>query len=166
MWSRFEPTGVYSNTWRIWRIEGELDLKVLEDAITEIALRHSPLHTTFEEVNGFVTQVLRPEMKPAFEVVDFTGPAESENAQAFWDYLNQFALHKFDLTNGPIVQINILRLGKGLHILMPCINHPATECDPWDRDLERAGFSLCPDFSALGLCGLCGTLLCAQGKPD
>ncbi|MEO1558725.1 MAG: condensation domain-containing protein, partial [Cyanobacteria bacterium J06632_19] len=131
MWSRSEPTGLYNNTWRIWRIEGELNLKVLQRSITEIARRHTPLHSTFKEVDGSVIQVVRPEMEPAFEVIDCPDIPENEKDQVIWNYLEQFSLRKFDLVNGPMLRVNVLRLSETSHILMPCINHIATDAWSW-----------------------------------
>lgn len=127
MWWRLDPAGVYSNTWRIWSIEGALNLKVLQEAIAQIARRHTPLHTTFKEVDNSVVQVVRPEMEPAFEVIDLPDISENE----LWNYLEQLALGQFDLINGPMVQINVLRLSETSHILMPCINHIATDAWSW-----------------------------------
>ena len=131
MWLRPDPAGIYNNTWRIWRIEGTLNLKALQDAIAEIARRHTPLHTTFAEVKGSVVQVVRTEMEPAFEIIDLPDLAENEDSQILWNYFEQFALRQFDLVNGPIVQVNILRLSQTCHILMPCINHIAIDAWSW-----------------------------------
>jgi acyl-CoA synthetase (AMP-forming)/AMP-acid ligase II/acyl carrier protein len=131
MWWRLDPTGVYSNTWRIWRIEGELNLKALQEAIAEITRRHTPLHTTFQEIEGSVVQVVCPEMKPAFEVIDLPNLPETEDSQALWNYFEQLALRQFDLVNGPMVQVNVLRLSQTCHILMPCINHIAIDAWSW-----------------------------------
>ncbi|WP_424101096.1 condensation domain-containing protein [Moorena producens] len=131
MWWRAHPEGLYNNTWRIWRIEGPLNLKVLQEAIKEIARRHTPLHTTLEKVDGSVVQVVRPEMEPAFEVVDCPNIPENEESQVIRNYLEECSLRQFDLVNGPMLRVNILRLSETSHILMPCINHATTDASSW-----------------------------------
>lgn len=133
MWYRFDPVGVYNNVWQIWRIEGKLNLNLLQDAISEMARRHTPLHTTFQEIEGSLVQVVRPEMEPTFEVIDYSDIPDNADSPSVGKQIEQLAMRPFDLENGPIVRVNILRLRETSHILILCIHHMAI--DGWSMGI-------------------------------
>ncbi len=131
VWWSSNIMGFCSNTWRIWRIEGDLNLQVLQEAIKAIARRHAPLHTTLKEVEGNLVQVVHSEVEPVFEVLDYRDLAKKDESQALWNDLEEFALSQFDLINGSMVKIKILRLGETSYIFMACIDHIAIDAWSW-----------------------------------
>ncbi|MAT97566.1 MAG: hypothetical protein CL608_10525 [Anaerolineaceae bacterium] len=115
-------------------IEGPLDLEALEYSFNQLLQRHESLRTRYPLSND--------EM-PAQEVLAYTAvtlpitdlanlPAAEKETQAR-QLRQQSAQTPFDLQNGPIYRIHILRLDKMRHQLLFTIHHIAF--DAWSTNL-------------------------------
>lgn len=110
-------------------LKGELDVAALRRTLDAIVARHEILRTTFLKRDGKVVQVIAPEEKAAFEIVDL-GSVPNNSAEA--DRLKVEEAHLvFDLANGPLFIPKLLKLGPADHILMLTLHHIV--CDGWSN---------------------------------
>src|SRR5688572_13398314 len=80
---QLDSTSPLYNTIATVQLRGELDLRVLRNAFTEVTCRHESLRTTFVEINGEPMQVVHPAKEFDFQVVDLVDlPADQREAEA------------------------------------------------------------------------------------
>ena len=54
------------------RLKGQLNVRALEQALTEIVRRHEALRTTFPEVDGQPVQVVAPPVPISLPLIDLS----------------------------------------------------------------------------------------------
>ncbi|HLM25144.1 MAG TPA: condensation domain-containing protein, partial [Pyrinomonadaceae bacterium] len=105
------------------RLEGQLNVRALEQALTEIVRRHEALRTTFLEVDGQPVPVFAPPAAISLSPVDLSdlGPAERE--QEARRLAEAEAQLPFDLSNGPLLRVSVLRLADEEHVVLLTMHH-------------------------------------------
>ncbi|MEH1944144.1 MAG: amino acid adenylation domain-containing protein [Nostoc sp.] len=111
------------------RVAGVLNVEALQQSINEIIRRHEILRTTFPAVDGKPLQVIFPSLALAMPVLDLQGIEESEVQQI----VTKEARQPFDLSNGPLLRVTLLRLGSESHILVLIMHHIIT--DGWSMGI-------------------------------
>ncbi|QLE48446.1 amino acid adenylation domain-containing protein [Nostoc sp. C057] len=111
------------------RVAGVLNVEALQQSINEIIRRHEILRTTFPAVDGKPVQVISPSLALAMPILDFQGIEESEVQQI----VTKEARQPFDLSNGPLLRVTLLRLGSESHILVLIMHHIIT--DGWSMGI-------------------------------
>ncbi|WP_414584620.1 amino acid adenylation domain-containing protein [Scytonema sp. PCC 10023] len=100
-------------------LKGDLNITALSQAIAEILRRHEALRTTFKMVNGLPVQVIAP------STLDLKLPILDLGSN--WDSVQQFATNEaqqpFDLEEGPLVRLNLLRLDQNSYVLLLVVHH-------------------------------------------
>ncbi len=120
---QLEPGNPAYNIAVRFRLEGPLDVALLERALNEIVRRHEVLRTTFDAVDGEPLQVVHPSMKVAIPVFDLRvldGPerhAEEERLTL------EEARRRFDLSAGPLLRAQVLQLGDRDYVFLMTIHH-------------------------------------------
>ena len=108
------------------RLRGRLDAPALERALTEIVARHESLRTTFGEdaVDGEPVQVVSPAAAVGLTVVDLTAvePASRRRDEAA-RVAEAEARRPFDLSQGPLVRMALLRLSAEDNLLLLVMHH-------------------------------------------
>jgi amino acid adenylation domain-containing protein/FkbM family methyltransferase len=110
------------------RLEGDLDVRALGRALSEIVRRHEALRTRFVEGPGGPEQAidapfalrLEPESLP-----DEAGRVLEEARRV----LNEEAARPFDLARGPVMRVRLLRLGPREHLFSLVVHH--VSADGW-----------------------------------
>jgi amino acid adenylation domain-containing protein/non-ribosomal peptide synthase protein (TIGR01720 family) len=105
------------------RFEGELDVALLESAISEISRRHEVLRTTFPDINGRPAQSIAPPKPFTLAVIDAQGETQALELAA------REAAQAFDLATGPLYRAVLYRVHPRLHILFVVMHHIVT--DAW-----------------------------------
>ncbi|MEH2279378.1 MAG: amino acid adenylation domain-containing protein [Nostoc sp.] len=118
------------------RVQGVLNVAVLGQSINEIIQRHEILRTTFPAVDGKPLQVISPSLALAIPVLDLQGLKESEVQQI----VTKEARQPFDLNNGPLLRVTLLRLGSESHLLVLIMHHIIT--DGWSMGIFIQELSL------------------------
>ncbi len=105
------------------RWQGELNVPALAQALTEIVWRHEPLRTTFMNVDGEAVQVIQPEVDFELPIVDLTklAPADQEAQVRYW--VDKDGKHSFDLENGPLFFVRLLKLSDTEHVFIMMMHH-------------------------------------------
>ena len=106
-----------------FRLTGPLDVGVLERTMNTIVARHEALRTHFEEDGGELLQIVSPALALKLGVIDLSGqPPERVELEA--DRLAGIeARRPFQLATGPLIRIELLRLGAEIHHLHVTVHH-------------------------------------------
>ncbi len=104
-------------------LEGPLDVEAMCRAIREIVRRHDALRTTLPSQRGIPHQVVQS--LDAFLVpVDDLSRCDVESRDAEVDAaITEQARRPFDLAQGPIFRMRLLRLGREQHVLVGAAHH-------------------------------------------
>lgn len=107
----------------MWQCTGVLNIPSLAKAFAECAARHESLRTTFSLMSGKLMQVIHPHMAMPVPVDDLTGLAgETQRLEA--DRITRaHAAYRFDLQNGPLLVLRLLKLGPQSHTLLVTMHH-------------------------------------------
>ncbi|MEH2154021.1 amino acid adenylation domain-containing protein [Nostoc sp.] len=111
------------------RVAGVLNVEALQQSINEIIRRHEILRTTFPAVNGKPLQIISPSLAIAIPVLDLQGLEAAEAQQI----VTKEARQPFDLSNGPLLRVTLLRLGSESHVLVLIMHHIIT--DGWSMGI-------------------------------
>ncbi|QLE39946.1 amino acid adenylation domain-containing protein [Nostoc sp. C052] len=111
------------------RLEGNLNIKVLEKALTEIVLRHEVLRTRFESKDDKPVQVIDSGITVMLPVVDLQNVANPSKQ------VEQLAIKEaykpFDLAKDPVLRAKLWRVAQDEYILLFAIHHIAA--DGWSK---------------------------------
>jgi amino acid adenylation domain-containing protein len=111
------------------RLQGRLDVPVLEQVITALVRRHEVLRTSFTTVDGRPQQNVNRPTSWSIPVTDLSRPdADSQEAEVRALALQE-ARAPFDLTAGPLLRTRLLRLSEQEHVLLLTMHHIV--CDGW-----------------------------------
>ena len=120
---QLEPdTSAYNMTSAV-RLSGLLDVVALERTINEVIRRHETLRTTFAEVDGRPVQLIAPQVVFTLAVVSLQEmPPHIYEARA-QQLANEEAGTPFDLSQGPLFRITLLRLAEQDHVALFTMHH-------------------------------------------
>lgn len=118
---RFDPGNPAYNVPAAARLTGPLDLAAFERALQDVVDRHEALRTTFRRDGDDLTQVVHAALRVACPVTDLSAVADRD-AEVRRRALAA-AGHRFDLTRGPLLRAELLRLGADEHVLLLTPHH-------------------------------------------
>ena len=123
------PDAPYFNVLYALRLTSAVDAAVLERSINEIVRRHETLRTTFALVDGRCVQVIAPELVVPLACDDLRALRPSKKETAAQQLVQEEMLHRFDLANGPIIRVRLVRVAE-LECLLLVSMHQLI-CDGW-----------------------------------
>ena len=103
------------------RIEGDLNVEALQNALQKLLQRHDALRATFSP-DGSQMRVVE-EMDVAFEFVDWSGENQDAADAKRLQLVQQQACLPFDLENGPLFRAVLQDLSDGLSFLTVAAHH-------------------------------------------
>jgi amino acid adenylation domain-containing protein len=120
---QLEPGSAFYNGAAAMRLQGRLSIRALEEALSEIVRRHEVLRTTFEETAGRPLPLIAPARPLKLNITELSNyPAKQREAEAL-RLAHEDAERPFDLSSGPLLRINLLRLSDEDHIVTLTIHH-------------------------------------------
>ena len=121
--SQLDPETPAYNLDTIVRLKGELNMAAIERSLNEIVARHEILRTTFPVVDGQPVQVIAQsaDLKPL--LVDLSDVAGEERDATAQRLIEADVARPFDLTNGPLLRVTLLRLAERNHIAIFTMHH-------------------------------------------
>jgi amino acid adenylation domain-containing protein len=105
------------------RIKGDLQVEAFERSLNEIVRRHEALRTTFRAVNGQPRQIVAPSLIVPLPLIDLRGLPDAEQAAEVQRLIAENAEHPFDLTSGPLLRAELLRLADREYMFLLDIHH-------------------------------------------
>ncbi|CAM5765453.1 hypothetical protein LMIY3S_01488 [Labrys miyagiensis] len=110
-----------------WRLQGRIDVPVLQEALNEVIERHEILRTAYREIDGEPVQLVMPEATLQLPVIDLTllpEPARLEERER----ISLIEARKpFDLTAVPNLRATLLKVGAEEHIILVTVHHIASD---------------------------------------
>jgi hypothetical protein len=139
---QFYPENSLYNVNAAVRLRGDLHVIALEQAMTALVERHEALRTRFEVVDGEPLQVIEPRasVRLLYEGLS-SRENEADREQEALERLQMLAGQPYDLRNGPLVRMMLLRLADNDHVLFLGMHHIVS--DQWSMRI------LVDDFTAL-----------------
>ncbi|WP_406411662.1 condensation domain-containing protein [Streptomyces sp. NBC_01614] len=123
----------------IHRIDGDLDVALLERSLTEVVRRHEVLRTVYRLRSRALRQVVRPAELVRVPVLDIS---DHEDPQAEAERLTATeARRPFDLGADSMIRPLLLRLAPDRHRLCLTLHHIA--CDGWSLHILHSELSAC-----------------------
>jgi thioesterase domain-containing protein len=122
-----------------WKCLGKLDLGVAAAALAELVRRHESLRTTFEMVDGVLSQVIHPPYEVALPVEDLRRLAKEERQRQANAIIQQQARIQMDMKTGPLLFARAIQMGAEENILLLTIHHSV--CDGWSNGVVIRDFA-------------------------
>src|SRR5919206_1147097 len=120
---QLEPNSSSYNIVYAVRVSGQLNLTVLQQSVDKIVRRHETLRTTFELVNESPQQVIHADLPPEFLTLDLRDWPGDEQENEVQRLLREEAARPFNLAQGPLLRISVLRLDEEDYILVLAMHH-------------------------------------------
>jgi hypothetical protein len=117
------PGSALYNIPAVLRLNGRLDVDVLEQSLQALVQRHEALRTTFAAVAGRPVQVVAPHMSLPLRRVDLRALPPGPQAATARQHSLQEAQQPFDLTAGPLLRATVLHLDDAEHVLLLTMHH-------------------------------------------
>jgi amino acid adenylation domain-containing protein len=124
---QLQPGNCAYNIFSASRLRGPLDVEIMRRVVNELVVRHESLRTTFAVIDGQPMQVIAPELNIPLIPVDLASLPEAEReAEALRLTTGDFAT-PFDLEQGPLVRIGLIRLADDDYVLHVNMHHTITD---------------------------------------
>lgn len=121
--NEFDKNGATYNMPIAFKVDGDIDLAVLQRVIDKIVGRHESLRTTFDAADGQPYQIIRQHRPVPVEHIslcDLPGESRTDAAQKLAD---DEANTPFDLKDGPLFRVKVIALGPRQHVLLLTMHH-------------------------------------------
>uniref|UniRef100_UPI00313D0246 amino acid adenylation domain-containing protein n=1 Tax=Pseudomonas sp. TH32 TaxID=2796397 RepID=UPI00313D0246 len=112
------------------RLKGKLDVAALEQAFNQLIARHEALRTTFVVDNEQPRQVIGAQAPRPLVVETLNGTPDDATIKAFVEHETR---QLFDLQQGPLLRVRLLRLANDEHVLVLTQHHIVS--DGWSVQL-------------------------------
>jgi amino acid adenylation domain-containing protein len=144
---QLEPGSAFYNNFSALRLVGTLRVPVLERCLNEILRRHEVLRTTFGRQEGEPIPVIAKGLRLSLPVVDLVGMSKPDQEAKVRELAAQEAQRPFDLTEGPLLRVTLLKLDEDEHVVFMTMHHIVS--DGWSVGvLVREVGALYEAFSA------------------
>jgi amino acid adenylation domain-containing protein len=104
-------------------IEARLNVALLEQSLSEVVRRHEALRTTFVLVGVQPLQRINPSVLLELPLIDLRGLGGDERGAAAERLRQEAALRPFDLENGPLLRVMLIRLDEEQYLLLLNMHH-------------------------------------------
>ena len=115
------------------RLEGLLNIQAIRRSLAEIIRRHEVLRTTFRVVEDEPVQVIDPQPKLVMTVIDLSALCEQAREAEASRIAYAEARRGFDLEQGPLLRLTLLRLAEQSSVLVMSMHHIVS--DGWSTSL-------------------------------
>ena len=130
---QLNPEKALYNEHCVLRIQDELKLEILEQALGTITQRHSILRTSFPVRDGAAIQLIHPWQPVKIVPVDLRQIAASERMSQAIKLAEDDVKHPLDLDKGPLVLFKLYQLAKDDYIFLVVVHHLVA--DGWSMSI-------------------------------
>ena len=125
-----ESSSAYNES-MVLQLRGPLNLRAINRVFGQVINRHESLRTTFS-IQGDFQQIL-PSLTTDLPLIDYSNLAPTERETKVTQCLKKESQLCFDLVQGPLFRIQILKLEEQLHLLVLTVHHIII--DDWSFDV-------------------------------
>jgi acyl carrier protein len=115
---RLLPGMPFLNVFCPLRLASPCDGSVLQRSLDEIVRRHEILRTTFAIVEDRCVQVIAPQLTVPLVSDDLHALPQAKKKTIGHRLIQEEALHSFDLGQGPLFRVRLVRLAEAEHLLL------------------------------------------------
>jgi hypothetical protein len=118
---RYETNNPYYNVHATFRLKGDLNVAALEQSFNEILKRHETLRTVFPSLDGTPEQhiLMAEPLRVCFDDLSSDPNPETRSLECVYEEIRR----PFDLEDGPLLQVHLLRLSPADHVLIVTTHH-------------------------------------------
>ena len=120
---QLEPESATYNVPASLRLTGALDSDALQRTLSEVVRRHEVLRTTFVNYGGEPRQQITAEAQVALPLIDLSALASGAVEAEVELLARAEAGHPFDLSVGPLLRVQLLRLSEEEHVVLLTLHH-------------------------------------------
>ncbi len=120
---KLEPNSAAYNIPFGMRIDGEIDIDALRQALDKLIVRHESLRTTVQTVNGEASLEIIPELRCDLPVVDISDLSDEERDAKVPTLAAEEASHAFDLATSPLFRTKLLKLKDDEYVMLVTMHH-------------------------------------------
>jgi thioesterase domain-containing protein len=120
---QLSPGSAANNILTAARFRGNLDISNLQKSLSEIVRRHEALRSAFPQVDGQPNLVILPLAPVTIEVADLTDLPLEERESKARSIAAAAAKKPFDLTKGPLLRTQLIRVHEDDHVLLLTVHH-------------------------------------------
>jgi non-ribosomal peptide synthetase component F/thioesterase domain-containing protein len=131
--SKFAPGNAAFHMPACVRLTGPLSEKTLDESFRILVGRHEILRTSFEEIDGQLSQIISPAGNYALEIATLHGVDPAETEATVGRLVREEAERPFDLGLGPVFRAKLLRLDDDHHVLVVTMHHIIA--DGWSHNV-------------------------------
>jgi amino acid adenylation domain-containing protein/non-ribosomal peptide synthase protein (TIGR01720 family) len=124
---QLSPHSPFYNVPFALRLSGELDVPALQASLNEIVRRHESLRTTFAVSAGQPVQVIAPAQPVLLPITDLHHLTDAPRQAEACRLATVEAQRPFDLEQGPLLRLGLLRLAAQEHVLLFSMHHIITD---------------------------------------
>ena len=105
------------------RLQGNLNVRVLQHSLQEIVQRHECLRTTFTTYAGQPVQIIHDNIDIPIAHIDLQGLPGPQQASLVAHVVEEGTQYPFHLNRGPLLRGSLLRIDEEEHIFMIVMHH-------------------------------------------
>jgi malonyl CoA-acyl carrier protein transacylase len=109
------------NVYLSLQLRGNFNLAAMHQAVQQVVNRHEALRTVISNEGDF--QQCLPSLSIEVPFVDFSGNSAQECEGKLTSFLEQESRKLFDLTQGPLIRVHLVKLEKDRHLLVLTAHH-------------------------------------------
>jgi amino acid adenylation domain-containing protein len=131
MWfmEQLAPNSAAYNIAATIRFTGKLQKEALQRSLNELVRRHESLRTTFQNTGEELVRIVTPELVLKIPEMDLRNIPSTSRLEEAKRILKEEAGRPFNLAQGPLIRVLILRLDEQDHVLLLNIHHAVS--DQW-----------------------------------
>ena len=115
------------------RLIGDLNPRILQLALSEVARRHQALRTCFPTQDGQPVQRIDAPRPVPLPIIDLSCLRDEEAERLAKRLIREESLRPFNLSQGPLMRMRLLRLSAREHVLLATLHHIIG--DAWSMSL-------------------------------
>ena len=139
--NQLEPDNPFYNISGASYLTGSLNLAVLRRSFDALVQRHESLRTTFVTVNREPRQAIAPTLNYTLPVIDLQAVPTAQQQGWVQQLATEEARRPFNLAQGPLLRLILLKLQPDKHVLFLTIHH--TIADGWSRGILLRELAIC-----------------------
>src|ERR1700704_4223907 len=120
---QLEPNRASYNVPRAILLKGSLDVQSLQRSLDELIARHEPFRTSFSSIDGTVRQIISADAQLPLQTINLGTLPLAERENRAKELAKEEAERTFDLANGPVIRVSLLRLSEQEHVLLLTTHH-------------------------------------------
>src|SRR5579872_6226261 len=130
---QLESNSAFYNVPILLRMQGHLEVSVLQRCLDALIERHETLRTTLRTGEEYPLQAIAPLLDVPLPLIDLAGLAEEKREATMRQLALQTVEMPCDLNRGPLVYFQISRLSSNDHVLVVSLHHAIV--DGWSTEV-------------------------------